>query len=61
MEFELQNELAAEALNSGILLHGRWRLLSVADTEDQYILYDAMDAEDGRIVCIREFCPIGCC
>lgn len=61
MEFELQNELAAEALNSGILLHGRWRLLGVADTEDQYILYDAMDAEDGRIVCIREFCPIGCC
>lgn len=61
MEFEVQHDITTEALPSGTLLQERWRLLGVADTEDQFFLYDAMDVQDGSIVSIREFCPVGAC
>ena len=60
MDSKLQNG-AANALENGTILLGRWRLLGVADTDDSYILYDAMDAEDGNIVMVREYCPAALC
>lgn len=60
MDFKLQNS-AVNALDNGTMLLGRWRLLGVTDTDDTYILYDAMDAESGNIVTIREYCPASLC
>ena len=61
MDFELHNFSAAEPLGSGIMLQGRWRLLGLADMEEQYFLYDAMDAETGQLVTVREYCPPTLC
>ena len=60
MDFKLQDS-AASALDNGTILQGRWRLLGVMDTDDCYILYDAIDAESGSIVTVREYCPAVLC
>ncbi len=60
MNSELRNG-AADALNIGTVLLGRWRILGIADTEDSFILYDAMDTETSQLVSIREFCPAALC
>lgn len=60
MDFEMQNVLA-DALDNGVMLEGRWRILGVSDIGDRCILYDAMDAENGEIVAVREFCPAEMC
>jgi hypothetical protein len=60
MDLKLQNG-AVNALENGTMLMGRWRILGVADTDDSYILYDAMDAEDGSVVAVREYCPVSLC
>lgn len=53
---------AALPLESGTMLQqGRWRLLGVSDIGENCIYYDAMDAETGDIVTVREFCPAGIC
>ena len=46
---------AALPLESGTMLQqGRWRLLGVSDIGENCIYYDAMDAETGDIVTVRE-------
>ncbi len=60
MKFEMHNDFA-EFLGNGVMLEGRWRILGVSDIGDTCILYDAMDAENGEIVSVREFSPSGIC
>ena len=60
MDLKLQNG-AVDALENGTMLMERWRILGVADTDDSYILYDAMDSENGEVVTVREYCPATLC
>ena len=60
MDLKLQNG-AVDALENGAVLMERWRILGVVDTDESYILYDAMDSENGSVVTVREYCPASLC